>query len=443
MAFAAAGCVTHRPVVEGGFLTSSSPVATSAPGPLNVVGSDVIRISDAEAIPVTEGPLTLERLLSIALERHPELGMAFAKAEAARGKLIQAGLYPNPRLSWDADEMGSKGNGAGEQGPLIQQEIVTAGKLELAQAAAAQGVAAADWEAVTKRYELITRVKLAFYEVLVAQREVKESEELLRIAEDHLKATEQIAPRFGTRMDILRSRIELDQSRIRLATARQRAEAAWKLLAASVGVPDLQQKPLEGTLEARPPVYAWQPALQAVLTRSSEVQEAQARVLQAQAEVARAFAQVHPNVHASIRPFYAFPEEDMRLMVQAGVALPLFDRNQGNILAAQADVTRAVAEARNVELKLTERLTQAFQRYETARQQVEAYTRKDGILENARESHRLYTLAYKAGDAKFDATTFLDSQRTLAQTRLAYLQALGELWRAAAEIAGLMQEEHK
>jgi cobalt-zinc-cadmium efflux system outer membrane protein len=393
--------------------------------------------------PALEGPLTVDRLLAIALQRHPDLAAAYTRSEAARGKLLQAGLYPNPSVGWDADEMGHKEAAAGEQGPTIQQEIVTAGKLELARAAASHGVAAADWQAVTRRFDLMTRVRLAFYETLAAQREVKESEELLTIAEAHLKLTEQIAPRFGTRMDILRSRIELDQSRIRLSTARQRAEAAWKLLAAAIAMPEMPPTALDGNLDALPPHYAWQPVLIAVLNRSSEIQEAQAMILQAQAELQRAQAEVHPNVHVMARPFYSFPDEDMRLQVEAGINLPLFNRNQGNIVAAQAVIAQSIAEARQVELDLTTRLTQAFQRYETARQQAEAYTQKDGILETARESHRLYRIAYEQGDAKFDATTFLDAQRTLVQARLAYIQAQHDLWRAAAEIAGLLQEDRK
>jgi outer membrane protein, heavy metal efflux system len=432
------GCVAGDPVANSNLLLSSGPAVVNA-------GADAspLRPAAVSSSSLPEGPLTVSQLVTSATERHPELAAAQAKAAAARGKLVQAGLYPNPLVSWEGDEIGNPEGGAGMQGVSFEQEIVTGGKLELAQTAAAQGVAAADWQAVTRRFELITRVRSAFYEVLAAQREARENEEIVAIAERGLKAAETLARTVGSQTDVLRARIELEQGKIRLATSRQRFQAAWRLLAVSIGDPDLKPRQLEGTLDAPVPAYVWESTLAVVLTRSSEVQEAQALVQQAESELGRAYADVCPNVHLKIHPFYSFPDKEMELLVGAGVAWPLFNRNQGNILAAQAEVARAVAGAREVELKLTERLTQSFQRYQTARQQVEAFTSKDGILDTAKESLRLITLAYEKGDPKFDINTFLDAQRTLVQARLAYIQAQGEVWRAAVEISGLLQEELK
>jgi hypothetical protein len=47
------------------------------------------------------------------------------------------------------------------------------------------------------------------------------------------------------------------------------------------------------------------------LTRSSEVQEAQANVLQAERLLRRAHAENIPNVQLSVRPLFAFPEHTM------------------------------------------------------------------------------------------------------------------------------------
>jgi cobalt-zinc-cadmium efflux system outer membrane protein len=395
------------------------------------------------ATPLPDGPLSLPQLEAVALARHPELAAAVAKIEVARGKLIQAGLYPNPHVGWESDDLGQPEHGAGKQGPTFEQEIVTGGKLALAQAAAVHGVTAADWQAVTRRFEIITRVRLAFYEVLAAQRELREIEESVAIGERGLKAAETLARTLGSQTDVLRSRIELEQNKLRLAAVQQRDAAAWKLLAVAIGEPELKPRSLAGTFEAPTAVYSWQPVLTTILARSSEIQEAQALIRQTETELGRAYAEVCPNLQIQIHPFYSFPEKEMELLVGASVALPVFNRNQGNILAAQAELARLTAEARQVELKLTERLTQAFQRYETARKQVEAYTRKDGIVDTARESLRLIALAYEKGDAKFDINTFLDAQRTLVQARLSYIQAQADLWRAAIEIAGLLQEEPK
>src|SRR4051812_49915199 len=53
-------------------------------------------------------PLGLDQLLALAEQNHPDLAVAFARTEAARGRLIQAGLYPNPTFTWEADEVNNR-----------------------------------------------------------------------------------------------------------------------------------------------------------------------------------------------------------------------------------------------------------------------------------------------------------------------------------------------
>src|SRR5262245_35535574 len=59
--------------------------------------------------------LTLERLIDLAAAHNPELGVAQARAEAARGKMVQAGLYPNPHFTWLGAQMLDRNNAAGEE----------------------------------------------------------------------------------------------------------------------------------------------------------------------------------------------------------------------------------------------------------------------------------------------------------------------------------------
>jgi cobalt-zinc-cadmium efflux system outer membrane protein len=388
--------------------------------------------------PEPDGPLSLARLLALAERNSPDLAVARAQADAARGRLIQAGLYPNPMVSWEADDLNSRFNAAGMQGPMLSQQIVTADKLRLSQAAAAQGVAVADWQALTRWFEVVTRVRLAYYEALTARRDVQTNEEVVRIAQEGLDVAEKLLKAgTGTRPDVLRAQVELEQSRIRLGLAERRQQAAWQMLALAVGVPALPATSLHGSLEAPPPRYDWQPVLEGVLARSSELQEARAAVQQAEAMLRRAQVEWVPNLQLSVRPFYAFPEQKALVRVEAGAMLPLFNRNQGNIAAAQADLARAHQEVRQAELRLTERLTGAYQRYQNARLQTEVYDKQ--ILPNAAESLRLVRLGYERGDPKYDYTAVLQAQRILVEARLAYVQALGDLWRAASEIAGLLQ----
>jgi cobalt-zinc-cadmium efflux system outer membrane protein len=385
-------------------------------------------------------PLTLSRLLDLASKNHPDLAVARAKVDAARGQMIQAGLYPNPVVSPSIEELGNKEGPAGTPGVSISQDFVTAGKLRLAQAAASYGVTAAEWQATTRWFEVVTKVRTAYYEVLTARREVEASDAAVRITEESLKTIKDLAKTGVTaRQDELRAQVEFEQTRVRLSQAQQRLAAANKLMAASVGLPSLPNTPVVGSIDMPAPWYDYQKSLEVILARSSEVQAAQATVLQTQQLFLRAQAERRPDIRVAVRPAYSNVDRTPEVMVEVGAALPIFNRNQGNIISAEAEVRRATSEARAIELRLTERLAAAYERYAAARGQVEIYE-KD-ILPNAREAERLLRIGYESGDPKSDYTSLLEAQRTLVQSRLLHVQARGDLWRAASEIAGLLEDE--
>jgi outer membrane protein TolC len=78
----------------------------------------------------TPGELTLEQLEQLALERNPTLVQAAARIEAASQRKLQAGLYPNPVVGYDGQELSERASG-GEHGGFVEQTLVTAGKLGL------------------------------------------------------------------------------------------------------------------------------------------------------------------------------------------------------------------------------------------------------------------------------------------------------------------------
>jgi cobalt-zinc-cadmium efflux system outer membrane protein len=390
--------------------------------------------------PAPGEPLGLDQLLALADQNHPDLAIAVARTEAARGRLIQAGLYPNPTFIWEGDEVGNRNGGGGTQGPIIGQTIITAHKLKLARAAAEAGLVAADWQTMTRWFEVMTRVRQAYFDVLAARAEVQASEEVVKIAEDGLSAVRKLLKaEIATQPDLLRAEVEEEQSQMRLRSAKQRANAAWKLLSTAIGIPDLPVGKLEGTLDGPVPEYEWEPVVSAVLTKSSELQEAQALVGQNERLLARAIAGRVPDLTVSARPFYNYIDHDTEVKVEVGAPLPLFNRNQGNIVAARADLDRSQFEVRQVELRLTDRLSNAFLRYRDAKQQAEAYQKS--ILPHALESLKLVRRGYEKQDPRYDYTAVLQAQQTLAQARLAYVQALGALRRAVVDIAGLLQEK--
>ena len=382
--------------------------------------------------------LTLAQCIETSLAQHPDLVLVAAQADAARGQLVQAGLYPNPTIAYESDDMNSPFGGAGKQGGSITQTIVTAGKLGLSSSVAARGVEVANLKAQAKFYDLVTRVRATFYDNLTAQQEVETAREVLRIAQDGLNSAEKLQKAgIVGQPDVLRAQVELEQSKVKVAIAEQHVQTSWRLLANVLGQKDLPMQPLVGSLQESIPEYDYHQIRQTMYDVSADLEAARTTVAQAEVAVQRAEAEVTPDLQLVARPFYSQPDGRTELAVGISAPLPLYNRNQGNIMAARANVAAAQAALGQLELALSERLTLAFERYSNAKKQVQAYSQK--ILPAAQESLRLILVAYNSGDQRNDFTTVLQAQQSLAQAKLGLVQARGELQKAVSEIEGLLQ----
>ena len=116
--------------------------------------------------------------------------------------------------------------------------------------------------------------------------------------------------------------------------------------------------------------------------------------------------------------------------------LPVFNRNQGNIRRAEAELITARGEIRRVSLELQQQLAAAFEQYQNARYQVEKYAQE--ILPNAQTSLNLVTAGYRQGE--FNYVTLLMAQRTFFQVNLAYVEAVRDLRWASVAIEGNLLE---
>ena len=97
------------------------------------------------------------------MEGNPRLAQAGFVIEAARGRAIQAGLYPNPTVSATFDELGDpQGRRGVNTVPLVSQEIVTGGKLGLSRAAAEREVDQSTLALATRRAELLASIRVDF-----------------------------------------------------------------------------------------------------------------------------------------------------------------------------------------------------------------------------------------------------------------------------------------
>jgi cobalt-zinc-cadmium efflux system outer membrane protein len=173
-----------------------------------------------------------------------------------------------------------------------------------------------------------------------------------------------------------------------------------------------------------------------LLEVSPEVQIARAGITRGQLALRREQVEPIPNLQARVSTGYDFEEDGRKVVttVNLGVRLPLFDRNQGNIQAAEGELRRAQAELARVELSLRQRLARQYVRYRTATALVENYRKT--TLPKAREAYELYLDSFRQRRAAWPQV--LVAQRTYLQLSVDYVEALEQVRRAEVAILGLL-----
>jgi cobalt-zinc-cadmium efflux system outer membrane protein len=392
-------------------------------------------------------PLTLVELERLALEHNPTLRQAAAAVAAARGRADQAGLWPNPRLGYLGDEI-SPGPimRGGEHGVFVEQTVPLGGKLRLSRAVFLRETGEAEALVAVQRQRVLNAVRLAYYDVLAATRRVEVRTRLVELTAEAAAVSRQLANvGAADRPDVLEAEIEARRAALDLTSAENARMRAWATLAAVVGDPTLAPRPLDGSLDAPLPRLERDETLARLLASSPELAAARAAVQRAEATLARARREPVPDLVLRGGPRYNRELLDplgtrpvgWEAFAEAGVSVPLFDRNQGAIAAAAADLARAREELTRLELALRAEFAAVFDLYLTARQRAETY--RADILPRAEEAYRLYLDRFRALAAAYPQV--LIAQRNLFQLTDEYVDAARAAWQAAVRLEGFLLAE--
>jgi cobalt-zinc-cadmium efflux system outer membrane protein len=381
-------------------------------------------------------PTSLDEFVALAERSHPKLRSARAAVEAARGKAVQARLYPNPMLAGSSPQIA--GNQSQWNG-FATQDIVTAGKLRLSQQAALRDVQKAEYDLIRARFDVLKEVRQSFYALLVSQRRIEIYTLLLDIAKRSFEIGKQLADAGeGTKADVLFWSIERDRAEVRLLNAGVYVETGRRQLAAAVGLPRADVGRIEADLFQKLPLFDLKMLQEAVAGANALPRAAEAKVAQSQWALERAVVEPIPNINilGGYQRQVDFPPMDQGLM-QVMMEVPLFDRNQGNIRSARADIASARADLRSIELDLATQTAQAIAAYRTSQRLVDWY--EQYILPKARETVQITQTLYGRGEVTF--LSLLQAQRILTETELAFVDAQADRWTGAVTIADLLQLE--
>jgi cobalt-zinc-cadmium efflux system outer membrane protein len=386
------------------------------------------------------GPLNLRTLWDLTLVSNPALREAAADVEAARGRLIQAGLYPNPKLIYEQSTIGSRIAPQGNFLMQVNQEIVTAGKRRLDQAVAAKETEAAGAALLAEKFAALTRVRRAYYDYIGRELAVAANQKVVAALEKAVLETQQLVEKVKTRprIDLLRIEALHEEAQINLLSSRVNRDAAWRQLATEVGLPQLPQREPTPDLPASVPEWEAAAVEQRVLAVNYALKKANLEVDSARLALARARAQAIPNIAVGAGYSLDNLEHTAGAVVALETPLPLWDRNQGNIHTAQAQLARTHAVLRTTANRLTRETAAAFASYEAARRQVERLaTRVVPRLEvSLQQLHKGY---YQLGAPQATFADLLQAEQGLLSASLTLAEARRTLWLAIADLQGLME----
>lgn len=385
--------------------------------------------------------LSLSVLQQMAAGSNPNLRKAQADAEAAYGAMVQSGLYPNPVVGYQADQMQpwlSPGANAGQQGAFFSQVIKTANKLSLMQQVSGYDYLNALVAARKTQVEVVSQIRSAYFAHLVAMQTVEINRSLVALADEvYLLQRKQVQAGEAAGYEPLQLYAQALQARSALAQAEANVRSSWRQLAAAIGQPSLAQQPVAGRADAAVPEFVLENVQKQIQDLHTDLLTARNKQLQAQTNLTLQQAIPIPDVQTNLILQQDNVNRTMQFGLQLGIALPIYDRNQGNIRQAQAQIASASDTIPATENDLFSKLAEAMSRYEASK--VTAVSYRDQVLPNLARAYKAMLRRYQVEPEKVSFNDIVVAQQNLANSLQTYLNSLDAQWKAVVDVANIGQ----
>lgn len=376
------------------------------------------------------GVLTLPEALARAEAQAPALAEAKAAVDAARGRARQAGFMPNPEARLDVENFSGSGLYSGldlaETTLAIGQTIEMGGKRESRVAAGSAEVVAAETRQIIARADLNLEVRRLFAIALASREQVALAQGALDRARDLSKVAQTLVD--AGREPPLRA--------LRARSAAAEAEAEFQRVSSE----DLSSRAalaaLLGDIVAPTAIVGNFEALTETpkLVDPSEtldVRLALAEAESAKAVVSRERASAATDITVELGAKHFEDSRDTAVVFGLSMPIPIFDRNQGNIAAASADVNAANARRLRALAEAVRRMNEADSLLRAA--QARVTTLETSAVPAANEALQLARSGFEAG--RFTLLDVLDAEDAFASAQSALIDARRDRANAAAALS--------
>ena len=382
--------------------------------------------------------LDKETAIKFALEHNPGLRAALSQIQNMEGKRIQAGLRPNPEAVLELENFAGSNQREGfenlELTFALEQKIELGGKRRLRTEIADFNHKIVREKAIEEALRLISETEYTFIRTAIAKENVDLSEKRLKLADETLDLVrKRVAAAISPEMQFIKAEIEKNTAEIE----KQNAEAEYintrNELARLLGMESGDGLVVEQDLTALPLPVDRQLLISSLQTApQSRINEFLKMRTRSSLDLARATGVPDPTVGLGIRQF--FDNDDTALVALLSFPLPLFNRNQGEVKSAMADITRTDAVVRANEISLQSNALNTWETFNTRLNETNYY--KNKIIPNAHKAYEQAEYGFNRG--AFSFLDLLDAQRTLNEIQTDYLKTISLLYKTGTQLDFLM-----
>lgn len=381
----------------------------------------------AETVPT----YSVEQLIALGMANNQTVQAAVSGVAAAQAGIVSARAYPNPELEASTGRVRARVPGTVEGNALTMgliQRLDLPNVRNARERVAQSGVAIADREKIVVASDVRARIKLAYFNVLRRQEELKAAKENNTLIQEIFNRVKvRVESGEAPRYELIKAETELLNVQRALQAATLRVTQAKAALSREVG----------GALPAQFDVADY--SVQRLVIAGTDLKTAliknnpnlallQAEVVRAQQQLALERSLRTPEV--SVRAAWDHEPDINAARIGVMVTLPIWNRRQGPIGVASAQLAQARNRYDALDYSLGQTLITALNEYEIATTQVAAL--EEGLMRQAEAALKVAEAAYRFGERGI--LDYLDAQRVYRTTRNDWIAARFEQGTALVEL---------
>ncbi len=372
--------------------------------------------------------LTLDEAARAALANNLDLRAARYEVEKARGRLIQAGLFPNPSI-----ELGGRsdklGNDEGERtiSAGYVQAFPIAGRLRFAKALNRVDVAQAMVEIRNQERLLVGEVQSEFMAILLVKEQMASNGEFIRVNRNFVSLFEQRLEKAEvSEVDVNLAKVELQRLELENAVLGADLSSRELALRRKLGVNPETALKLDGSVETLSARFSAEKYAPSMAVNRPDLRLLELSVDRAKAEMQLARAEAWEDWTVGLEYSNERTLDEPRGIdannftgIKISIPLSLWNRNQGKLHEQQATADQAGQQIEALRLSIRTEIATSIVQVTNLRSVVTSYQKT--LLPQLANTSELLKKGFSEGLT--DSTKLIQAQQQQASLRASYLTA--------------------